>query len=102
MSDDTLRMWMADLSKRIERMDKAIRSELTSIRTLLHSPKDCPIKISFDGYDDRIEKIEKRLDERNKSSRKRSWDIARELVKSVLTVAGAVFISWLLLATGLR
>lgn len=102
MSDETLRLWMSDLSERIERMGKSIRSELADIRSLLHSPNDCPVRTTAEGCSKRIGKVEKRLNERVTIGRKRSWDVFKELVKSVLMVAGAVIISWLLFVFGLR
>ena len=92
MSDETMRMWMSDLSDRIEEMGKSIQSEFREIRKTLHNPKECR---------ERMSKIEKCLDEKNKTAGKRRWEFAKELLKSVLTVAGSVTISWVLLKFGL-
>lgn len=57
MSDETLRMWMSDLSDRIEQMGKSIQAEFRKIRKTLHNPEDCSKRMS---------KIEKCLDEEEK------------------------------------
>ncbi len=92
MSDETLRMWMSDLSDRIEQMGKSIQAEFRQIRKTLHNPEDCSKRMS---------KIEKCLDERGKTAGKRRWEFIMEILKSTLTIAGSVLVSWILLKFGL-
>lgn len=92
MSDETLRMWMSDLSERIEQMGKSINHEFREIRKTLHNPDECR---------ERMSKIEKCLNDKNKTASKRRWEFFKELLKSTLTVAGSVLVSWILLRFGL-
>ncbi len=101
MSDETLRMWMSDLSDRIEQMGKSIRKEFSDIRSLLHSTENCPTKQIAETCSKKIQKLEKKLDKKEEIKGKRTWDIFKEILKSTLTIAGAVTISWVLLRLGL-
>ena len=98
MSDETLRMWMSDLSDRIEQMGKSIRKEFSDIRSLLHSTENCPTKQIAETCSKKIQKLEKKLDKREEI---KAWDVFKEILKSTLTIAGAVTISWVLLRLGL-
>ncbi|HOO96944.1 MAG TPA: hypothetical protein PKV16_04785 [Caldisericia bacterium] len=102
MSDETMRLWLSDLSKRIDKLGSQMSEEFRQTRSLLHSPTSCPTTKMVESQKEDIERLVEAADTKEQTAGARRWEAIKELLKATLAVLGAVAVAWLLVRLGVK